>query len=163
MKKEKNSSSQAFRLFAVDPGKNGAIAALQPDGEVSVVNMPDTAMDVIAYFREQSMPGDICYMEEVHGMPGQSGTAMFNFGKNFGVLVAAVLAAGVRLVLVRPQQWQKLFSVGSVNITTSHAEKKREHKRKLKERAQQLFPDKKVTLINSDALLILYYAKRKEN
>ena len=56
----------------------------------------------------------------------------------------------IRLVLVRPQVWQKGFGLG----TASACAKKSEWKNKLKGEAQRRFPELRVTLGTADALLI---------
>ena len=91
-------------------------------------------------------------------MPGQGGSAMFNFGKGYGNLEMALLALKIPTVSVTPQVWQKALQLGTRSKTMS----KTEWKNKLKAKAQQLFPYLKITLAISDALLICEYARIKE-
>ena len=86
-------------------------------------------------------------------MPGQGGMAMFTFGKGLGHLEMALLSLGIKTNEVTPQKWQKHFQLGSSTKCAS----KTEWKNKLKAKAQQLFPNEKVTLKTADALLIYQY------
>lgn len=141
-------------VIGIDPGKNGGIAVFSLDEErvIEVVKMPETAQDVFQYLQKYK-EGSICYLEKVGGMPGQSGSAMFTFGRGFGHLEMALIALGIPTTEVSPQRWQKTIHVGNQRGRT-----KTEWKNKLKERAEQLYPYVgKITLAKSDALLIMHY------
>ena len=78
--------------------------------------MPETEGDVIALIRSRSCDRCAVYLELVGGFIGGNpapGSAMFNFGMNFGIIKGAVQAFGMQLNLVRPQAWQKALSLGS--------------------------------------------------
>jgi hypothetical protein len=81
---------------------------------------------------------------------------MFRFGENFGFIKGAVQALGIRLVVVRPQVWQKGFGLGKASACAS----KSEWKNKLKAEAQRRFPQLNVTLKTADALLLLEWASQ---
>jgi hypothetical protein len=86
-------------------------------------------------------------LEKVHSMPGQGVASTFKFGKGFGVLTASLIAFGVDFMEVSPQKWQKYWGCmtkGNKNVS--------------KARAQELFPDIKVTHKIADALLLAAYA-----
>lgn len=155
-------------IIGIDSGKNGGIAVLGGDGSVvDVVGMPDTPQDLLEFLREVNAYDGNCkaYVEKVGGMPKNGGSAMFNFGKGNGYIEMALLALEIPTVYIRPQVWQKGLGVGSSSITTDSSAEKSEHKRKLKEVAQGLFPSlgRKVSLKTCDALLIADYGRRKEN
>jgi hypothetical protein len=126
--------------------------------------MPATQGDLLDLVREiRTAAGAeggevVCVLEEVGGFAGkaQPGSAMFRFGEHFGFVKGVVQALGIRLVLVRPQVWQKGFGLG----TASSCGTKSEWKNKLKAEAQRRFPELRVTLRTADALLILEYAGR---
>ncbi len=80
---------------------------------------------------------------------------MFNFGDGFGYLRGLLAMAGVKLVLVRPQQWMK-------GIPGAIGAEKSARKRALKEHAARLFPSLKVTLKTADALCLAEYARQIE-
>ena len=59
----------------------------------------------------------VCVLEEVSGFAGkaQPGSAMFRFGEHFGFIKGLIQALEVRLVLVRPQVWQRGFGLGTAS------------------------------------------------
>lgn len=149
------------RIIAIDPGKNGAIA-VRTDNDVTVTKMPETPKDLYDYLHECVVLSSrdkvpiVAYLEQVSAMPNNGAKSMFTFGNGFGHIQMALIALGVRTIEVRPQKWEKALS-----LTDSKIEKA-EHKRRLKEKAQRLFPDIKVTAVNQDALLISEYAYIQE-
>lgn len=148
------------KIIAIDPGENGGIAIYSTElsSVTDVIKMPSTPQDVLSYLTVNKEKA-ICYLEKVGGMPGQSGSAMFNFGKGYGHLEMALLALQIPTVTITPQSWQKALQLGTRGKEMS----KTEWKNKLKAKAQQLFPYiKKITLAISDALLICEYARIKE-
>lgn len=144
-------------FIGIDPGKHGGIAVLSSDGGViDVVKMPCTAVDLYEYLSRYS--GDsFCVLERVGGMPGNGGSAMFNFGKGFGHLEMALLSLCIPFDEITPNKWEKHYQLGS-----SGKFSKTEWKNRLKSKAQQLFPGlgKKVTLDTCDALLLAEYGRR---
>lgn len=154
-------------LIGIDPGKKGGIAVLCGDGTVvDVVSMPDTPQDLLEFLRDVTAYDGTCkcYLEKVGGMPGNGGSAMFNFGKGYGWIEMALLSLEIPTVTVTPQKWQSVYGVGSSSIMRSSAAEKKEHKNKLKAVAQGLFPSlgKRITLETCDSLLIAEYGRRNE-
>lgn len=142
--------------MGIDPGKNGGICILDQNGEViTLIKMPATPSDLLNFLAEHSDCG-ACMLEKVGGMPGNGGSAMFNFGKGYGWLEMALIACKIKTVTVTPQKWQKHYQLGSSSSCT-HTE----WKNKLKAKAQQLFPSlgKKITLVTCDAMLIAEYGR----
>ena len=150
-------------IIAIDPGANGGIAVRFSEYK-EAYPMPDTFGDIIDLFRSRSIyapSGNIvCYLEKVSGFAGKGrpGAHMFKFGEGFGFLQGVIMSASIKLVLVRPQEWQKHFALGTAKACVN----KREWKNKLKAEAQRRFPTLAVTLKTADALLILDYAIAKE-
>lgn len=147
-------------IIGIDPGAHGAIAALRTGGSVAaLVNMPDTPSDIFQTLKDITTTADcVCYLEDVgHGMPGQSSSATAKFARHNGHLEMALIALGLRIVKVRPQRWERALSIGK-----STDFQKTEWKRRLKQKAQELFPTQKVTLLNADALLIAEYGRKQE-
>ena len=124
--------------------------------------MPETQGDLLALVREIKIASAVeagelvCVLEEVSGFAGkaQPGSAMFRFGEHFGFVKGVIQTLEIRLVLVRPQVWQKGFGLG----TASSCASKTEWKNKLKAEAQRRFPHLNVTLKTADALLILEHS-----
>lgn len=145
-----------MRIIGIDPGKNGGIAIIDEEGKViELIKMPPTPEDLY-FFLSKKATQHVCILEKVGGMPGNGGSAMFNFGKGYGNIEMALIACGIKTITVTPQKWQKHYQLGS-STSCSHTE----WKNKLKAKAQQLFPSlgKKITLVTCDALLLAEYGR----
>lgn len=153
------------RILAIDPGASGGFAwhhiESEPQEVVCCMPMPKTEGDVVGELTAIIAANQIrvAYVEEVGGYCGAAmpGSAMFNFGRNFGFILGVLAARGIRVELVKPQKWQKHFSLGTVKESGG----KTPWKNKLKAKAQQLFPHLDVTLKTADALLILEYGGKQ--
>ena len=179
-------------IIAIDPGKAGGIAYESVNGikalkmPATESDVVETLKHIRAEFDvvEKHGRGDriVAYIEKVGGFIGHTqkaqsfqcrsckryntyyikegnpGSAMFKFGYGAGVLIGALLGLKIPIEEPRPQTWQKGLSCGSSKSYSS----KTEWKNHLKGMAQKKFPDIKVTLNTSDALLILSYAQKKE-
>lgn len=154
-------------IIAVDPGASGGFAMRDAFGELKAWPMPETEKDIVnalqkALSKMRMARADghevEAIVEEVGGYvggTGNPGSAMFKFGRNFGLILGVLYAAEIRIRLVKPQEWQRGLSLGN---SKAHASKAA-WKNHLKARAQQLFPDLDVTLKTADALLLLEYAE----
>lgn len=153
-------------LLCIDPGASGGIAHGFVNGSAVAFSMPNTEADVVQTISDcKAQCGAegvdfVAYVERVGGFVGkqQPGSAMFKFGFGCGVIEGALRALGIRTIYVRPQEWQKHFSLG----TAASCASKTEWKQKLRAEAQRRFPQLKVTLATADALLLLEYARAKE-
>src|SRR5574341_1092496 len=151
--------------IGVDPGVSGGIAMVDNLGHfLEAHKMPDTETDLLdllrrmgaPLYRSAGAPHARAMLERanagVFGGERRMGvTSAFTFGKNYGALRIALIAAGIPFDVVSSQQWQKLMacrSGGEKNIT--------------KARAQQLFPGVKVTHAIADALLLAEFCRRAE-
>lgn len=160
--------------IGIDPGAGGGIACITDDG-VFATKMPGTIEEVWEWIKDAVQCGHgepFVAIEQVGGYvggAGQPGSMMFNFGKYAGWVQMAVVAAGVPATnrrMVVPRVWQ-----GRIGIEPrrSHKEGRKkvydetqpQFKRRLKELAASLFPDKTATLASADALLIAYYLKQQ--
>lgn len=158
-------------IIGIDPGKSGGIVMLDECGSVvSCVKMPETPRDLYEHLvrlvshaaSEMSEPMVYVYIEKVGGIPGQGASSAFSFGVGCGHLEMALIALKLKTNYITPQKWQKMYQVGSSSITKSTSAEKREHKLKLKGKAQLLFPGQKVTNATCDALLIAEYGRKLE-
>ena len=149
-------------FIAIDPGANGGIAWTSPLGDKSAP-LPKTLGDTNALLFDILNEQDFftglsrvsCHLEEppkfVKAIPSSS---VFVMARNFGNLEGILTAYRVPVHLTRPQAWQQ--RVG--NLGTKGEQSTTVWKNKLKARAQQLYPEEKVTLATADALLILWTA-----
>lgn len=147
--------------LGLDPGASGGIASLYRGGLTAIAASALTLRDLWEWLRPVT-PGFATYavLEKVGGfVKGNAtpGSAMFNFGANYGALEMALVAAGIPYEVVTPAVWQKGLGVPG----RKKNESKTAWKNRLKARAQALFPGAKVTLATADALLIAEYCRRK--
>lgn len=105
----------AQRFVGIDVGLKGAVAWVSEDGsEYDVFDMPvmnvgsKKVYDLPTLHSMLSFFGDhlSCHVEKVSAMSGQGVTSMFRFGEGYGIAQMAVIGAGHRLSLVRPQTWK---------------------------------------------------------
>jgi crossover junction endodeoxyribonuclease RuvC len=150
-------------ILAIDPGLSGGVAIMR-FGKTECWAMPKTQGDLFTLVRDMKTAAAteagelVCVLEQVGGFAGkaQPGSAMFRFGEHFGFVKGVIQALEIRLVMVRPQVWQRGFGLG----TASGCASRTEWKNKLKAEAQRRFPQLNVTLKTADALLLLEHAMR---
>jgi len=153
--------------IGIDPGASGAIAAITESGEITYLRFAKaTDQEIYEFLSALSFKYD-CFavMEKVWAMPakGEDGEArkmgaqsMFVFGENNGKLKAFLTATYIPSEFYVPQTWQKYYGIKKDAKTESQTD----HKRNLKQRAEQLWPKIKITNDMADALLIANYCKK---
>lgn len=99
--------------IGIDPGKDGALAQIGPEGIAVVPYDPETYAHILTL--AGSANGCVACLEHVGAMPGQGVTSMFSFGENFGFIQGLLTACGVPYQLVRPQRWKKEFGISGKN------------------------------------------------
>ena len=137
--------------IGIDPGASGGIAILGAGSPIAYA-MPaterDTA-DILSVYERDGLEGfAFAAIENVHSMPRQGVASSFKFGRSYGFLRGLLIAYGIPFTEVTPAVWQramKCLTHGDKNIS--------------KARAQQLFPQIKVTHAVADALLIATYCR----
>lgn len=145
-------------LLAVDPGAGGGIAWDQA-GQLGCCAMPAAITDAIDLIRSLVVGTHHheVWIEDVPKFVGKaipSSTTAVLF-RNFGYIEGAATALGLRVILVKPQDWQRHYRLGTKRDCASTTE----WKNKLKTEAVRRFPTLDVTLKTADALLILDYAR----
>ncbi|MBO7447412.1 hypothetical protein J6U78_03690 [bacterium] len=176
-------------IIAIDPGLNGGIAWKGSDGKVNAVKMPQTIEGIDEVLMTARMdhypapdfvgddpanmtvgtcsldPQTVCYMEEVHSMPGQGVTSMWTFGEHYGMLIGLLYGLQIPRIPVRPKVWQKAIGASrpAPPKDATRSQKARivqEAKNQIKSIVQARYPHLKVTLKTGDALGILYYTEK---
>jgi hypothetical protein len=152
-------------FLGIDPGASGGLAYVTtacPARAVSAATL--TLQETWEWLQAAAAVCNgpaFAVLEKVGGYVAregpQPGSAMFNFGASYGGLRAFLVAAAVPFEEITPQVWQRKLGV----TPRAKDEPKAVFKRRLKERAQSLYPDLKVTLATCDALLIATYCMRK--
>lgn len=153
-------------IISIDPGASGGIAWIK-NGYRGCGPMPHALPDLRDIFhtllvdaRDNAWPPPVAYIEDVpkfvgKAIPSSTTAVLFH---NYGYIEGMLTYAGIRLVKVKPHDWQKYFRLGTKKECASTTE----WKNKLKAEAMRRFPDQKVTLAVADALLILDYAIANE-
>lgn len=153
------------RVFiGVDPGsKNGAITAfIYPPNGMRIIKYAriskHTWPELSDFLKELSLLKENYVLhtifEKVGSMPQQGVSSTFKFGRGTGKLEGMLIAHGIPYEEKIPRTWQKLFS-----IKKNKDEGQTSWKNRLKEKAQQIFPDHKFTLEECDSFLIAEYCK----
>jgi len=136
-------------FLGIDPGKNGGLAIVNSLGRlcdaVGFKNLTETDINdwMLAY------PYSLALLEKVHSMPKQGVKSTFTFAQSYGLLRGVLVANNLKREFVPPQVWQKALGCmtkGDKNVT--------------KAKAQELFPNRKITHAIADACLIAEYARR---
>jgi len=136
-------------FLGIDPGVSGGLAIVNSLGELSDAvgfkNLTETDINdwMLAY------PYSLALLEKVHSMPKQGVKSTFTFGQSYGLLRGVLVANNLKREFVTPQVWQKALGCmtkGDKNVT--------------KAKAQELFPNRKITHAIADACLIAEYARR---
>lgn len=92
----------------IDPGRGGGIAVIREDGSVATSVFDEAGYKSIL----QSLNGSsLVIVEDVHAMPKQGVTSMFNFGFNKGWILGVLYALGIPTQLVSPQKWKRAFGL----------------------------------------------------
>ena len=89
--------------IGIDPGKSGALAVIEEDGDIHVWPFNSVKYaEVLTHLA--SVRDEIkCCVEKVGAMPGQGVVSMFNFGHNFGFIEGLLLGNWIPYQLVPPQ------------------------------------------------------------
>lgn len=138
-------------FIGIDPGQSGGISILS---EVSAQawKMPDTEKDCAELLDElvSSVGFRVCFIENVHSMPKQGVASSFKFGRSYGFLRGLLIGLKIPFEEITPQVWQKEMNCrtgGDKNVS--------------KAKAQQLWPELKITHATADSLLIAECARRR--
>ncbi len=141
-------------VLGIDPGAHGCASLLTVDGKVFECllfdkHTPRELCDAFSEFRADIVSSMV---EKVHSMPRQGVASTFKFGYQFGQIVGILTGLKIPFEFVTPQRWQKEMGCqtkGDKNVS--------------KQKAEQLFPNQKITHGNADSLIIAEYARRRWN
>jgi len=139
----------------IDPGKTGGIAWIDRGDTYAEKLTNMTERDIWMLIeglndRPENSANVFAMIEGVRSSPQMGVVSAFTFGRCCGGLRMALIASGIPFEEVAPGTWQrslKCLSGGNKNVT--------------KRRAQELFPNLKITHAIADALLIAEYNRRK--
>jgi len=137
-------------ILGIDPGQSGGIALIAADKSFAEVRKVSdmTPRDIVNHLSLHKKAIGMAYLEQVSAMPKQGVSSTFKFGTNYGFYIGVLTALQIPFTYVRPQKWMKELNCmtgGNKNIT--------------KQKAQELFPDIKMTHAIADAILIAEYGR----
>lgn len=136
-------------ILGIDPGKSGGFAVITETDAVVFAFDKMTPRDIVLTLKEYIPNITVAYIEQVSAFPGQGVCSVFTFGQNYGWWQGVLTALGIPIERVSPLKWQtymKCRTGGNKNVS--------------KARAQEIFPEKKITHAIADALLIAEYGRR---
>lgn len=142
-------------IVACDPGVNGGFAVHCNDG-IFLYPMPESLPDIQQLLNGFKVPESHLWIEKVPKFVSKltPTTAVATLHENYGIVQGLAYSTGYALHRVEPRVWQAPLGLGGRKSCATGPE----WKRKLKAKAQELYPHLDVTLGNADALLILHYA-----
>lgn len=155
-------------VIGIDPGANGGIAVFIPGDHPKVVKMPKDVTelaDFLQYYAATYKP--IVFLEKLSVRPDDvemMPNGKPNMGKmyriqklmgNYEHLRALIESSGIPYVMVHALKWQSILKLRVKGLK----EEKAERKRRYAEKAAQLYPTVKITLWNSDAILIMHFGR----
>ena len=146
-------------FVGVDPGKNGAVAAVDAQGSVLGISRFIHAETegrialIILDFVAELAPDEIkaATIERVGAMPRQGVVSMFTFGRVYGEAWAGLLASQCRTFAVTPSTWQRDLYLPKRDCVTNH-------KRALKQEAETRF-GRKLLLAEADAVWLAEWGR----
>lgn len=151
--------------IGVDPGANGACVALMEDGTIRECRFgKSTQKEMSEFFMSLSFEDCFCTLEQVSAMAGNGVSSSFTFGRNTGFVIGLLVASEIPYQETVPRSWQKALGITPrfkpKKDEPGTEETKPEFKKRLKQKAEQLFPAQKITTDTADAYLIAEFCKR---
>lgn len=168
----------SFYSIGIDPGRNGGIVILSPERKIAAsTKMPETELAIWFWLRfemreirnsgeELTVKKFKACIEKVGGyVPrdrsgkkgkdrGDRGSHMFVFGRTYGALTMALVVLDLYPYMEPPpRKWQADLGISPRTDDESDSQ----WKNRLKEKAQELFPNDKITLNICDASLLAYW------
>ena len=157
--------------IGIDPGKKGAISGIFNNEQIVSAMMSTESLikhqlcSIARWYdftptREPKF-GWIgqepvkAIIEAVHAFPGQGVTSMFTFGQNYGFLRGCLVALEISFIEVTPQKWMAYFG-----LKKDKEEAGTDYKKRILQKAQNLFPNSNVTLQTADSLMLCEYLKQ---
>ncbi len=156
--------------LGIDPGKSGAIAAIDVEAvtmhgpvvvtSVRTIKLSDPEIEILMWINRIKKDVALVVMEHLTGggrpdeRAGQGN--MFKLGMSVGACRMALAAVGLlaKTKMVVPMKWQRDLGIPKRGKKTED-----QHKGVLFDKAAELFPQIRVTKATQDALLLAHYAR----
>ena len=142
--------------LGIDPGGSGALVLLGKAGKwIAHKRLCETERDVAVWLAAHRDSIAFAFIERVAGFKGQAAGGAFKFGRSYGFCRGLLVANRIAFESIPPGNWMK--KLGMIAPTGTP---KVERKRRLKARAQELWPLVKITNAEADAGLIAEVCRR---
>lgn len=152
--------------IGIDPGSiSGCISCIieQVDGKTSIESflvkdctepeLFNRLSEMVSLIEDNGVINAV--IEKVHAMPKQGVCSVASFMQNYGMLRGFLIALRVPFKEVTPQTWMKYYG-----FTKAKDESKTQWKKRLRQLAEQLFPEIKMKKDIADAILIANYCNK---
>lgn len=143
-------------IIGIDPGAKGAAVVLDKKGrfilqlQFNKLTLHEIAVGLRNFKKQikKSKKKSTCcaLMEKVHSIQPAGKVANFGFGRNQGLIEGILVALKIPYDFVTPVKWQSAMKCRSKG-----------DKRVTRAKAQQLYPNQKITHTTADAFLIARY------
>lgn len=148
-----------------DSGADGTIYMITKSRKVFFLDWRKNTLqeicDTLKVWKEKYNP--FFLLERASARPGDGNATMFEFGRNYGKMEMALIAAHINYELVQATTWQLGLGLGGsyaqIGDTKSQAQARR--KRAHKAKAEWLFKDRRFTLKTQDGILIAEFNWRR--
>lgn len=154
----------------IDPGLDGAVAAIDPFGTITIHDLPTAASigggqitrevdgwALAQLLRQLVPPGHVGRVahEHIHSFPGKQNKPQitFSLGESMGAIKTAVRVCRLTRIEVAPQEWKRFYGLGA-------------DKEQARRKAIELLPDAAMMLQRkrdhnrAEALLIAHWLRR---
>lgn len=136
-------------IMGIDPGQSGAISILSFDSTYYMsFNLKNlTQRDISDALETQVI--EKAFIEKVHSMPDDGVKSAWSFSGSYHTLKMGLICHKIPFEEVAPFTWQckmKCRTKGDKNVS--------------KRKAQELFPNIKITHANADSLLIAEFGRK---
>ena len=156
-----------MKFVGLDPGVHGGGGRIWTDDNLATIGYDTfafdkmTPFDIVATLRQFATGGQphdprpVVLVEKQGTRPTDARPAVAKLHHQWGILCGILYGLGIPFEDIPPASWQKTFKL-LMPKGTGHTEKKNRHKAK----AQQLFPEIKMTHSIADGLLIAEHGRR---
>ena len=111
--------------LGIDPGKQGALAFLDPDGGLRhIEDMPPHSGaglgDAVRALLADMSPDyvAVAWVEQTQAFPGQGRTSAHDYGREAGAVLGALGALSVPVHMVHPSVWKKAVGLNRQKATS---------------------------------------------
>jgi crossover junction endodeoxyribonuclease RuvC len=111
-----------LKILGIDPGATGALALLDGETLLDVLDMPVVEIVVSKKNRKivsptlvaetiKTLAPDRIMLEKVGTRPGEGAVGAFSFGRSFGIVEGVIAALGVPMEYTYPAAWKRALGV----------------------------------------------------